>query len=641
MASSSSPREEGGGMKKKTTAMVVRRVEAEQAHAAALRGRYSLQSVRGMGTFAEVWEARHRRTGLRVAVKILSLAKLQQLQVPARKVEREVSVMRRLRCHPHIVRFHEAFVSGAGAGAAGGGGGEHVYIVMELAEQGQLHDYVSIRGRLPEGEARRIFRQVAAGVGYCHRNMVVHRDLKMENVLMDARGDVKIVDFGFAKFFIHGQFLSSCCGSPAYAAPELHERRKYIGPQVDVWSLGVILYGMVCGCLPFDDADMSQLKRSIRRGEFRLPPFVSDGAGDLIRSMLIVKPDKRLTMAEVAAHPWLQPAAGVPAYLALPPLDAHTYPFMQIDDETVDLVVARHGFNRIRLLDSLHRGIENEETVTYDLTLSSRIDAATRYLWAILPPRHATAIAGPSCCCCGGGGAAMDPAALDHRAPASDMPLQQQLQLPPGAEASQATGGGGEGSGQGGGGGGGGGGGRRPWSLAGVDVLRECPRETMRHVAQALRELGVHFHSSSCSGRHRHHQDQPPGRHRRRHHRMVCAHFPRGAAVPGGAAAISDLLLLLTSNDDSQPEPIGSTARATAASSSSLSGQAAPGTTNGGDIPGSLSAAVLFEIELHDAGEGEGRQEQCVLELRRVSGPQLHYLRICKQLASRLKAATQ
>ncbi|OEL38530.1 SNF1-related protein kinase catalytic subunit alpha KIN11, partial [Dichanthelium oligosanthes] len=403
-----------------------------------LRGRYELLSLRGQGSFAEVWEARHLRTGLRVAIKIILCHANATTKNNKDDVEREIRVMRLLRHHPHVVRFHEAIVAG-----------DHTYIVMELAESGELYDHVAIRERLPEAQARRIFQQLVAGVAYCHRNMVVHRDLKMENVMLDAEGNVKIVDFGFSKLFRYTQLQSESCGSPQYAAPELLDGREYLGPEVDVWSCGVILYGMLCGGLPFDGADISDLPRNIRRGEYhRLPSWVSDDARDLISSIFIVRPQKRASMSEVRAHRWLQP--DMPPYLALamPPPDQQAC--MRIDAATVELLVTRHGFERSTLLESLHRieDQDSEEAVAYQLVLTKQYDAATRYQLLSMPP----------------------PQQLQH-------------------------------------------GRRRPWALVGLDdgggellLFHECPRETMRRVAKALGELGIcilfhhtHRHRMVCA----------------------------------------------------------------------------------------------------------------------------------------------
>jgi 5'-AMP-activated protein kinase catalytic alpha subunit len=397
---------------------------SQQRHQAALRERYELQSLRGKGSFAKVWEARHRRTGLKVAIKIISHAEMLAQGLSTDKIAREIRVMRLLSQghHPHIIRFYEAMATHA-----------HTYIVMELAESGQLHDHVVLQGRLPEEQARTIFRQLAAAVLFCHRNMVTHRDLKMENVLLMMLPDtaivVKVVDFGFSKVYTDDKPMRKKMGSRLYAAPELFGGANswYEGPQVDVWSCGVILYGMLCGGLPFDgDHDISELARNVRRGEYRVPSWVSDDARELIAGMLIVRPSKRMTMAEVMAHRWLRPA-DMPAYLVMPPPDVNAAA-MVVQVGAVEQLVTRHGFDRSTLMESL-RGQhhqEDEAAVAYQLVLASMSDPATRYLSMRPPP-----------------------------------PEQRQPQ----------------------------------WALGGLldggVLLHDCPRLTMQRIAAALEELGI------------------------------------------------------------------------------------------------------------------------------------------------------
>uniref|UniRef100_A0A0E0HXU1 non-specific serine/threonine protein kinase n=1 Tax=Oryza nivara TaxID=4536 RepID=A0A0E0HXU1_ORYNI len=533
---------------------------ATQQHRELLE-RYELVRVRGRGSFAQVWEARHRRTGLSVAVKILNLAGLLASGIPIRKVEREIAVMRLLN-HPHIVRFHEAI--------AGGDGGGHVYIVMELATQGQLYDYVTQLGRLREDDARRIFQQIISGAEYCHHNMVVHRDLKLENILMDSEMNVKIVDFGFSKFFRHNKVLSASCGSREYAAPELLAGRKYVGPPVDVWSCGVILYILFCGRLPFDSADVSELHRIIKRGEFSIPPYVPDDARDLISSMLIVRPDKRLTITEVRTHRWLQHS--IPRYLAMPPLNARTQiTRASIDAETVDKVVG-HGFERRYLVESLENRVENEATVAYNLILNKKFDAPTRYVWTIDVYQEA---------------------GQSNTTGAAEATGSSAAGEPPVAVA-------GEDDGR-----------NNGWALGGVE-FHECPREAMRAIAAALRETGVVYA----------HDDDDRGR----YGKLLCARF-------AGAAGVRRIIRSYLAATDDAPSSSSS-----AASAGGGSGRGEAG--HGGGVPvddavlESLSAAVFFEIQLYKS-EGEGNY---LMDLKRLSGPQLQYLNICSELSSKLRA---
>jgi 5'-AMP-activated protein kinase catalytic alpha subunit len=167
--------------------------------------------------------------------------------------------------------------------------------------------------QLSEDEARRFFQQIVSGIDYCHAHMVVHRDLKPENLLLDSDNNVKLADFGLSNMMRDGHFLSTSCGSPNYAAPEVISGNLYAGPEVDVWSCGVILYALLCGSLPFDDDNIANLFRKIKSGAYVLPSHLSDGARDLIPRMLIVDPMKRMTIAQIRRHPWF--LKNLPQYL--------------------------------------------------------------------------------------------------------------------------------------------------------------------------------------------------------------------------------------------------------------------------------------------------------------------------------------
>jgi serine/threonine protein kinase len=178
--------------------------------------------------------------------------------------------------------------------------------VLEYVEGGELFDYVSNNGPLPEEEAVRLFRQIIAGLGYCHRFNICHRDLKPENILLDGWHNVKLADFGMAALQPEGHWLNTSCGSPHYAAPEIIYGRKYRGDKADIWSCGIILYALLTGYLPFDGGDLANTLRLVKKAEYYMPRELSDEAADLIDRILQKRPEDRITMLEMWSHPLLK-----------------------------------------------------------------------------------------------------------------------------------------------------------------------------------------------------------------------------------------------------------------------------------------------------------------------------------------------
>ncbi|XP_075501241.1 SNF1-related protein kinase catalytic subunit alpha KIN10-like [Primulina tabacum] len=326
---------------------------------------YKLGKTLGIGSFGKVKIAEHTLTRHRVAVKILNRKKIKNMDMEE-KVRREIKILR-LFMHPHIIRLYEVVETHS-----------DIYVVMEYVKSGELFDYIVEKGRLNEEEARTFFQQIISGVEYCHRNMVVHRDLKPENLLLDSKRNVKIADFGLSNIMRDGHFLKTSCGSPNYAAPEVISGKLYAGPEVDVWSCGVILYALLCGTLPFDDENIPNLFKKIKGGIYTLPSHLSAGARDLIPRMLIVDPMKRMTIPDIRAHPWFQ--AHLPRYLAVPPPDT-AQQAKKIDEEILR-EVTKMGFDRNALVDSLRNRVQNEGTVTYYLLLDNRCRAFSGYLGA-------------------------------------------------------------------------------------------------------------------------------------------------------------------------------------------------------------------------------------------------------------------
>ncbi|XP_034020686.1 serine/threonine-protein kinase MARK2 isoform X11 [Thalassophryne amazonica] len=254
-------------------------------------GNYRLLKTIGKGNFAKVKLARHVLTGKEVAVKIIDKTQLNPSSL--QKLFREVRIMKMLN-HPNIVKLFEVIETE-----------KTLYLVMEYASGGEVFDYLVAHGRMKEKEARAKFRQIVSAVQYCHQKCIVHRDLKAENLLLDADMNIKIADFGFSNEFTLGNKLDTFCGSPPYAAPELFQGKKYDGPEVDVWSLGVILYTLVSGSLPFDGQNLKELRERVLRGKYRIPFYMSTDCENLLKKFLILNPSKRGSLEQIMRDRWM------------------------------------------------------------------------------------------------------------------------------------------------------------------------------------------------------------------------------------------------------------------------------------------------------------------------------------------------
>ena len=196
--------------------------------------------------------------------------------------------------HPNIVKLFEVIQTE-----------KTLYLVMEYASGGEVFDYLVAHGRMKEKEARAKFRQIVSAVQYLHQKHIVHRDLKAENLLLDGDMNIKIADFGFSNEFTPGNKLDTFCGSPPYAAPELFQGKKYDGPEVDVWSLGVILYTLVSGSLPFDGQNLKELRERVLRGKYRIPFYMSTDCENLLKKFLVLNPTKRASLEVIMKDKWM------------------------------------------------------------------------------------------------------------------------------------------------------------------------------------------------------------------------------------------------------------------------------------------------------------------------------------------------
>ncbi|XP_061097387.1 MAP/microtubule affinity-regulating kinase 3-like isoform X3 [Conger conger] len=326
----------------------------EQPHV----GNYRLLKTIGKGNFAKVKLARHILTGREVAIKIIDKTQLNPTSL--QKLFREVRIMKILN-HPNIVKLFEVIETE-----------KTLYLVMEYASGGEVFDYLVAHGRMKEKEARAKFRQIVSAVQYCHQKHIVHRDLKAENLLLDADMNIKIADFGFSNEFTLGSKLDTFCGSPPYAAPELFQGKKYNGPEVDVWSLGVILYTLVSGSLPFDGQNLKELRERVLRGKYRIPFYMSTDCENLLKRFLVLNPTKRGTLEQIMKDRWIN--AGCEEEELKPFIE----PELDITDQKrIDIMVGL-GYSREEIQESLARMKYDEITATYLLLgrKSSELEAS-------------------------------------------------------------------------------------------------------------------------------------------------------------------------------------------------------------------------------------------------------------------------
>ncbi|CAF3815713.1 unnamed protein product [Adineta steineri] len=259
-----------------------------------LHSRFDFKQTLGKGTYGKVKLALDKRKNEQVAIKTIKKSRIENPHDLAR-IRREIDFMTSLN-HPYIIRIKE----GKGFYESR----EKIILVMEYASGGELYDYLNRMKRIPESQARAIFRQIVSAVHFLHKNQIVHRDLKLENILIDHNGDIKLADFGLSNNWSPRRLLHTFCGSPLYASPEIVSGIPYYGPEVDCWSLGVLLYTLVFGSMPFQGGDYNRLVRNITSGEF-IQPREQSGALGLIRKCLTVLPSKRFTVDDVAAHWWV------------------------------------------------------------------------------------------------------------------------------------------------------------------------------------------------------------------------------------------------------------------------------------------------------------------------------------------------
>ncbi|KAH3901932.1 serine/threonine protein kinase KIN2 SCDLUD_001717 [Saccharomycodes ludwigii] len=336
----------------------------------------------GSGSMGKVKVARHRYTNEVCAIKIVTRAaktflyKQEKLPPPVtkeekqefeKKLQKEISRDKRtireaslgqILYHPHICRLFEMCTMTT-----------HFYMLFEYVKGGQLLDYIIQHGSLKEKHARKFARGIASALEYLHMNNIVHRDLKIENIMISQSGEIKLIDFGLSNFYNKKEKLHTFCGSLYFAAPELLMAHPYTGPEVDVWSFGVVLYVLVCGKVPFDDENANVLHQKIKEGKVEYPNHLSIEVIALLSKMLVVDPSRRASLKQVVNHQWMNKNYDfiVPCYLP------HRLPLSHINP----VVVKEMG--RLELVEDVPDAIRTLENLIY----SQEYMELSRQFWMI------------------------------------------------------------------------------------------------------------------------------------------------------------------------------------------------------------------------------------------------------------------
>lgn len=260
-----------------------------------LMHRFEVGRLLGQGTFAKVYHAQNLKSGESVAIKIIDKEKVLKVGL-IDQIKREISVMRLVR-HPNVVQLYEVMASKT-----------KIYFAMEYVKGGELFNKVA-KGKLKEDAARKYFQQLVGAVDFCHSRGVYHRDLKPENLLLDENGNLKISDFGLSALLESRRqdgLLHTTCGTPAYVAPEVINKKGYDGAKADIWSCGVVLFVLLAGYLPFQDANLMEMYRKISKGEFKCPQWFAPEVRKLLSRILDPQPSTRVTVAKIMDNPWFK-----------------------------------------------------------------------------------------------------------------------------------------------------------------------------------------------------------------------------------------------------------------------------------------------------------------------------------------------
>ena len=336
-------------------------------------GPFKLMNEIGKGKFATVFLGIHEETGQKVSIKQLKKSELNTDNL----LIKEINIQKKL-FHPYLTQMYCVIEKS-----------DDIYIISEYCSKGDIIKNLLEKGTFDESFSCKIFQQIISSLEYLHKNNICHRDIKPENILLTEKLDAKLTDFGLSRHFKKNELLNSSCGSPIYAAPEMLEGKSYDGTKIDIWSLGISLYTMVCGELPFvvdDENDIYILMDKIIKGNYNIPEFLSDECKDLIKNMLVTDPDKRITLEQIKNHKWVNKFNF--NYMKSPGINIDEC-FLPIDIYLIKDICGKNGIKIRELVGDILDNKHNENTIGYYLKNEIRISQGNKSIGDLRPDSEA------------------------------------------------------------------------------------------------------------------------------------------------------------------------------------------------------------------------------------------------------------
>ena len=336
-------------------------------------GPFKLMNEIGKGKFATVFLGIHEETGQKVSIKQLKKSELNTDNL----LIKEINIQKKL-FHPYLTQMYCVIEKS-----------DDIYIISEYCSKGDIIKNLLEKGTFDESFSCKIFQQIISSLEYLHKNNICHRDIKPENILLTEKLDAKLTDFGLSRYFKKNELLNSSCGSPIYAAPEMLEGKPYDGTKIDIWSLGISLYTMVCGELPFvvdDENDIYILMDKIIKGNYNIPEFLSDECKDLIKNMLVTDPDKRITLEQIKNHKWVNKFNF--NYMKSPGINIDEC-FLPIDIYLIKDICGKNEIKIRELIRDILDNKHNENTIGYYLKNEIRISQGNKSIGDLRPDSEA------------------------------------------------------------------------------------------------------------------------------------------------------------------------------------------------------------------------------------------------------------